>query len=486
MKLTKSLFIEYIDSPLHMWLKSRSEVTPKPISVYDQHIMKQGYEIEKLAKEYLEKKVAREYPVGTTISFEETLTDGNYQSRIDALVHDTTNNTYDLYEIKSSTSIHTEHKYDVTFQHLVAKASLPVNKTYLVRVNSDYRREGEIDLNQLFIIEDMEHEIAKREDEVYELRSDAWPTLRLETMPADEHCFNPGTCSYPAICFPNLPDYPIYDLSRGSKKQYRELIDMGIQSVKDIPDPFKLTSKQKAQIQSARSGQPIIKHEAIKKQLDSLEYPLYFLDYETYAEALPMYDHYGPYQQITTQFSIHVAESSDSEDSKHYEFLAREKNDPAPELAKALCDVIGETGTIIVWNKGFECGRNEELAVLVPEYAEQLASINKRTFDLMEIFSKGLYVDYQFHGSASIKKVLPILAPKLSYKTLEIGEGATAMIKWREMVYGDMTDEERDAIANNLLTYCKLDTWAMVEIWRELKRTVLEKSQMSEDLSQQV
>jgi hypothetical protein len=125
--------------------------------------MKQGYEIEKLAKVFLEKKVAREYPAGTTISFEETLTDGNYQSRIDALVHDTTNNTYDLYEIKSSTTIHTEHKYDVTFQHLVAKASLPVHKTYLVRVNSDYRREGEIDLNQLFIIEDMEHEIAKSE-----------------------------------------------------------------------------------------------------------------------------------------------------------------------------------------------------------------------------------------------------------------------------------------------------------------------------------
>ena len=56
MKLTKSLFIEYLDSPLHMWLKARSEVTPKAPSVYDQHIMKQGYEIEKLAKVFLEKK----------------------------------------------------------------------------------------------------------------------------------------------------------------------------------------------------------------------------------------------------------------------------------------------------------------------------------------------------------------------------------------------------------------------------------------------
>ncbi len=455
-----------------MWLKSRDEVTPKAPSVYDQHIMKQGYEIEKIAKIFLEKKIALEYPAGTTISFEETLTDGNYQSRIDALVHDTTNNTYDLYEIKSSTTIHTEHKYDVTFQYLVGKATLPINKTYLVRVNGDYRREGEIDLQQLFITEDMESEIAKREDEVYQLRSDAWSTLRLETMPTDEHCFNPGTCSHPEICFPELSDYPIYDLSRGSKNQYRELLDMGITLIKDIPDTFKTSTKQKLQIQSIRSGQPIIKHEAIKKQLDGLQFPLYFLDYETYAEALPMYDNYGPYQQITTQFSIHAAEAPDSSDLKHYEFLARENHDPAQELAKVLCDVIGETGTIIVWNKGFECGRNEELAMLVPEYAEQLASINKRTFDLMEVFSKGLYVDYKFHGSASIKKVLPVLAPELSYKTLEIGEGATAMIKWHEMVYGDISDEERDTVANNLLTYCKLDTWAMVEIWRKLNELI--------------
>lgn len=472
MRLTKSLFIEYLDSPLHMWLKSRSQVTPKPISIYDQHIMKQGYEIEELAKVFLEKKVILDYPAGSTISFEETLTDGNYQSRIDALVHNTTNNTYDLYEIKSSTTIHTEHKHDVVFQHLIGKATLPINKTYLVRVNGDYRREGEIDLQQLFLIEDMEHEIAKREDEVYKLRSDAWSTLRLENMPTDEHCFKPETCPYPAICFPNLADYSIYDLSRASKNKYRQLIDMDISLVKDIPDTVKTTTKQKAQIQSARIGKPIIKHEAIKKQLDSLEFPLYFLDYETYAEALPMYDNYGPYQQITTQFSIHVAESPDSSEFKHHEFLAREKDDPAPELAKALYDVIGDTGTIIVWKKGFECGRNEELAVLVPQYAERLASINKRTFDLMEIFSKGLYIDYRFHGSASIKKVLPILVPKLSYKSLEIGEGATAMIKWHEMVYGDIPEAERDTIAKNLLTYCKLDTWAMVEIWRRLKAII--------------
>ena len=171
MKLTKSHFITYLESPLHLWLSVNSDTPPKPPSLYDQHTMKQGYSIEKLAKEFLQRKVTAEYPVGTTLTFEVTLTDGNYESRIDALVHDTTHNTYDLYEIKSSTTIHTEHKYDVTFQYLVAKASLPINKVYLVRANSDYQKNGEIGLSELFVVEDMAQQIAKKEDEVYQLRS---------------------------------------------------------------------------------------------------------------------------------------------------------------------------------------------------------------------------------------------------------------------------------------------------------------------------
>lgn len=468
MKLTKSLFLGYLESPLHMWLSVHSDTPPKPPSLYDQHTMKQGYSVERLAKEFLQRKVATQYPIGTTLTFEATLTDGNYESRIDALVHDTVNNTYDLYEIKSSTTIHTEHKYDVTFQYLVGKATLPVNKVYLVRVNSDYQRAGEIDINELFIVEDMTDHIAKKEDEVYQLRSEAWGVMRLEHEPSDEHCFNPGTCIYPDHCFPNLSDGSIYELGRASKKQYGELIDMGVELVKDIPDTFTSNYKQRLQIQSARQNQPIIDHEAIAEELSQLEYPIYFLDYETYGEALPMYDGYKPYQQAVTQFSIHMARHLDSDDFEHYECLATEAGDPARHLATELCKVIGETGSVIVWNKGFECGRNDELAVLCPDLDPRLKSINERVYDLMDIFKDGLYVDHQFHGSASIKKVLPVLCPELSYKELEIGEGTKAMLAWYEMVHGNLSIEEKEQIKQNLLTYCKLDTWAMVEIWRNL------------------
>ncbi len=475
MKLTKSLFLSYLESPLHMWLSVHSDTQPKPPSLYDQHTMKQGYSVEKLAKEFLQRKVNTQYPAGTTLTFEATLTDGNYESRIDALVHDTTNNTYDLYEIKSSTTIHTEHKYDVTFQYLVGKATLPINKVYLVRVNSDYQRAGVIDINELFIVEDMTDHIAKKVDEVYQLRSEAWGVLRLEQEPSDEHCFNPTTCTYPDHCFSNLADGSIYELGRASKKQYSELINMGIELVKDIPDTFTSNYKQRLQIQSARQDIPIIDHNAITEELSRLEYPIYFLDYETYGEALPMYDGYKPYQQAVTQFSIHVARNPESNEFEHYECLATEAGDPARHLATELCKVISETGSVIVWNKGFECGRNDELAVLCPDLAPQLKSINERVYDLMDIFKYGLYVDHRFHGSASIKKVLPVLCPELSYKELEIGEGTKAMLAWYEMVHGNLTAEDKEQIRQNLLTYCKLDTWAMVEIWQKLKQELLKK-----------
>lgn len=471
MHLTKSLFLHYLDSPLHLWLAGQGKVQAQPPSLYDQHVMKQGYSVERLAKEFLRAKVATQYPAGTTLSFEATLTDGNYESRIDALVHDQNINSYDLYEIKSSTTIHTEHKYDLTFQYLVGKATLPINKVYLVRVNGDYQRAGEIDINELFIVEDMTDQVASKEDEVYQLRSAAWGVLRLESEPSDEHCFNPSTCIYPNHCFPNLPAGSIYELGRASKKQYRELLDMGVKLVKDVPDTFNSNYKQRLQIQSARQNQAIIDRDAIAEELSQLEYPIYFLDYETYGEALPMYDGYKPYQQAVTQFSLHVARQPESEQLEHYEYLATAPGDPARALATALCRVIGDTGAVIVWNKKFECGRNDELARLCPDLASQLRSINERVYDLMEIFSKGLYVDHRFRGSASIKKVLPVLCPQLSYQDLPIGEGTKAMLAWYEMVYGDLTAADKEQLRQNLLTYCKLDTWAMVEIWRRVRET---------------
>ncbi len=471
--LTKPNFLTFLDSPLHLWAEVNNQLEDKELSVYDQLIAKQGYKVEKLAKKFLEQKLKNEYPGGSTIEFQYQLTDGSYEAKIDALVHDAVNNTYDLYEIKSSTKIDKQHKYDVTFQYLIGKATLPINKTYLVHINSDYVKNRELNLNQFFVIEDMKVVIDKLEDEVFRLRSDALEIINLTKPPLESHCYKPKTCPCKNLCHPDLSEYPVYDLSWWKAGQYEKLVAKGYQDLIDVSKEDELNPKQLLQLRSIKQNKPIIDSEGIKRELGNLTFPLYFLDYETYGSAVPIFDGYKPYQHIVFQYSLHVLETPDSKELKHFEFLETRKQDPSENITKALLSVIGDNGSIIVWNKNFECKRNEELAQLQPLYADELLALNERVYGLMEIFKDGLYVDYRFHGSASIKKVLPVLVPELSYDGMEIGEGATAMTKWWEMVNGFGTKNKyfsgkKQTIAWNLLKYCELDTLAMVEIWRVL------------------
>ena len=58
---------------------------------------------------------------------------------------------------------------------------------------------------------------------------------------------------------------------------------------------------------------PQIQKEPIKEFLDTLSYPLYFLDFETFNPAIPQYDNSSPFQQIVFQYSLHYKEKEDGE-----------------------------------------------------------------------------------------------------------------------------------------------------------------------------
>jgi hypothetical protein len=83
----------------------------------------------------------------------------------------------------------------------------------------------------------------------------------------------------------------------------------------------------------------------------------------------------------------------------------------------------------------------------------------------MEPFAKQLFVHAGFKGKTSIKSVLPTLVPSLSYRELDISEGATASDTWNKIVTGEYSKDESEEKANSLRTYCKLDTYAMYAIW---------------------
>ena len=168
------------------------------------------------------------------------------------------------------------------------------------------------------------------------------------------------------------------------------------------------------------------------------------------------------------KYSLHVVDENGKQ--KHFGFVYKGKDDPAIEVCKSLKKIVGDTGSVLVWNKSFEMGRNKEMAEMYPEYDEFLLGINKRVYDLADIFSKGYFIDPDCCGSYSVKNILPVLVPEMqkAYKDMEIGKGDEAMVAWWKMTRENLTDKEKERIKNNLFKYCELDTLAMVEIWKKL------------------
>jgi len=338
-----------------------------------------------------------------------------------------------------------------------------------VHVNKEYVKDGEFDLAQFFVIEDLRADVEKLREEVASTREDA---LRVASNPTSQgiaECLKPKECICPKFCHPDLPEYSIFDLPRLHKNKATQLKSLGVSALLDIPLDFKLTDPQSRILAAVKNGAPLIDHKAINAELERLEYPLYFLDYESYNPAVPLFDGYKPYQHIVFQYSLHVIEEERKE-IKHIEYLDTGPDDPAPRVVEHLAKHLGRTGTVIVWYRPFEATRNTEMAERNPQHTEYLLGINDRIFDLMEIVSKGHYVHPDFHGSASIKDVLPVLANEYDqrYKQLAVSNGQDAMLAWMQIMSGSLKQEEIEISRQNLVSYCELDTMAMIRIYEAL------------------
>ena len=481
--LSKTDYNRYLQCPKLLWLSKFRKNLAAPTSEVQQNIFDQGHEVEAYAdklfpegvtvKDWYEKGRTETHAYknqGHKTIFQANALTNDLYCKADIINLNPQTKKWDLYEVKSTTKVKEEHYPDVCFQKIaLERDGTAIDRTYLIHLNNEYVRNGEIDPKKLLTIEDITEQVENLRQITETQIPKALEILKL----ADEveirigkQCDTPYECPFKDYCWAYLPEFSIFDLQRITKKQLNTLQDLGIERLADIPDDFELTEKQQNQVMATKSGEAIIDKEAIKGELAALEYPLYFLDYETYGAAIPLFDGFRPYQQMCFQYSLHVIEQ-EGDEPKHYEYLHTSADNPVPELLSNLQQHIGSTGSVIVWHKSFEIGRNEEMAELYPEYADFLKSVNSRVFDLKEIFSEQHYVSAGFKGSASIKKVLPVMVPELSYSDLEdVQEGGVASLYWFKHVYTDSPKKER--MIKNLLEYCKLDTLAMVEVFNEI------------------
>lgn len=486
MHLTKSDFLKHQVCPSYFWLwKHKRDVVPTDDEETIKRRLEQGNEVERYARLLFPDGVLVEAKVkdaqdkteqlvadGTRCIFQATaITDRGLFAMADVLIRND-DGTWTIYEVKSTNDVKPEHLVDATFQRIAfEEAGYAVSCVVLVHLDKTYVRHGAIEPAKLFRQTDITEATAERLADIEGQIGEALRVLATTSEPKTCSCrlkSKSNHCPTFAYLNPDIPEYSVFHITRLRGKSLELLVDGDILDVEDVPDDLKLSVAQRNQVQVAKTKRPIVEPEMITAMLGELTFPLYFLDYEAISTALPLFDGTIPYQQVPFQYSLHVLREPDGE-LEHYEHLARSINDcPMPELLAHMREQIGDTGSVIVWYQTFEKSRNEEMATMYPQYAEFLRGVNERVFDLRDVFDRQHFVHYGFNGRTSIKYVLPVLVPDLSYKNLMIQNGSSATIACYDTVNGTVLGAERDQMFQNLLEYCCLDTLAMVKIYEHL------------------
>ena len=384
---------------------------------------------------------------------------------------------YTINEVKSSTDPYNEvYVWDVAYQqYVLTNCGINVKGTNLVCINNSYVREGELELDKLFLVTDISDAVVAELPYIEDNLEVAQQVLDGDEPGKDisPECNYPYPCAFWDYCTKHLPKPSVFDLYFMKKTKKFELYNAGKVGYEDL-DGIHLTRIQKMQVAGALDGEVSIDKEGIHSFLNTLSYPLYYLDFETILPPVPLYDGTRPYQQVTTQYSLHVQETEGG-DLKHFEFLAPSREAPMRSIAESLCKDIPADACVLAYNKGFECSRLAELAELFPDLADHLLAIRDNIKDLLVPFQSGYYYLPSMGGSFSIKSVLPALFPndpELDYHALDglCQNGGDAMNLYPQL--RNMAPEEESRARKALLTYCCLDTLAMVKVLSKLYEAV--------------
>lgn len=400
--------------------------------------------------------------------FEGVFEHGGVLVRVDIL-HRRRDGRWRLIEVKSTADLKDHHIEDVGIQYRVVSRSLDIASACLAHVNRGFVFDGQnIDVKRFFRIRNLTRRVERLQPKLtFQLRAQ-FTVLNMPNAPEiapGRHCTDPVTCEFYERCNHPIPDDHVLRLPRIHASTMEELEEMGIESIRDIPDDFDLTEIQRRAAASVRSGNAWYSSE-LGEVFRGLAYPLYFADFETVNRAIPRFPGMRPYDQLPFQWSVHLLTKPGAE-LEHHEFLATDTNDPRREFISSLCSALGKTGSIVVYSS-FESQRLSELAAWLPEFEGRIKKIRRRLWDLLPVVRKNVYHP-KFAGSYSIKNVLPALVPGMTYDGMQVAHGTDAGLAWESLVTGRLNQSERDRIRKALLEYCGQDTLAMVRLLERLR-----------------
>jgi len=327
-------------------------------------------------------------------------------------------------------------------------------------IDSNYERNGDIDPENILRLVDISEDVKNKQDKVNKTTNKLCNSLSESkelTEQIGEKCHNPFECDFKSYCWKHVPDYSIYNVFQ---KKKAEIIDREYGFLlENLPPKLYPNGLKNIDLECYLNKNINIDKEQISNFLQSLQYPLYFFDYETIAPAIPIFQETNPFQQIPFQFSLHV-QKNPGDQLIHYEYIHKERSDPRSVLVEQLVKSCGKNGSILVYNKSFEVARNNELAKKYTQYGDELRAINARIIDLMLPFSKRWIYHPDQKGSASLKNVLPAFTD-LDYEDLEIGNGSDAMRLYKTFLEGKLEKKSINTLWDGLSKYCERDTYAL-------------------------
>jgi len=485
--LSKSLILKGLQCPKALWLTKHPPAfyfPPQPdleakfragteVGILAQQLFPGGVEVPYAGLSF-PAQIARTQQLidsGAQVIYEATFSFSAIFVKVDVLVRDAAaaKDAWQLFEVKMGTGVKPVNLDDVAVQHYVLNGcGLAISSSYLVHIDSSYVRQGELDVNRLFVCEDISAKVAARLQSLSEIVAALRQTMREAAEPQIDigpHCNDPYQCDFIPYCWQHIPENSVFDL-RGNVLNKFDYYQQGLIRFEDLPLD-QLNQKQRQQVEATLNRQDATDSAKVKEFLDSLWYPLYHLDFETFNAPIPRFDNSRPYQQVPFQFSVHRQQRAGAE-PQHFEFLAAPNVDPRRELIEQLLAVIPADGCVLTYNQSFEKGVLRNLAELFPELAEATNQRVANVRDLMQPFRRRDLYRWQMRGSYSIKEVLPAMVPELSYAGLTIADGMAAMQAYHDMCQLDDPVKLAE-LRQAMLDYCRLDTLAMVKILAALE-----------------
>ena len=494
--LSKSLYTKGLQCHKALWLKKYNKTVLTPPDAATMARFKEGNVVGDLACDLF--PGGREIPFkGTTFSqkialtqewldeglndiYEATFEYDGVLVMVDVL-HKKSNGSFEIYEVKSSTEAKDIFRHDASIQYYVLNGlGYDMSDVYITILNTDYVRDDELDVQQLFI-----H--VKVTDDVLALQGNIPATLgkfretltdRVNEPDIDigRHCKKPYPCDAIDYCWKrqrDIPEYSVFDIFQMNQTPKSvQLYKDGIVAVEDIPDDMKLTDIQQAKVDVWKAQEAVINKDAIKSFIDSISYPIYHFDFETLGPAIPKFKGMKPYGKYPFQYSLHIEQEDGS--LEHKEYLANPGQDPREAISKRMVEDIPKDACVMAFNISFEKSIIRTLADNYPVYADHLMNIHDNFIDLAIPFKNGDYWMPSMQNHYGLKYALPATVPEMkkAYDDLDgVQNGEDAMRMFVHL--GEATDvDEITKTKKALLEYCKLDTYAMVKILKELRRLV--------------